>query len=39
MKDMKIRFIVVKKFRYHSEKNVSDEKENILTEISVQMPV
>lgn len=30
MKDMKIRSIVVKKFRYHSEKSVSDEKENIL---------
>ncbi|WP_312433462.1 IS3 family transposase [Lacrimispora sp.] len=30
MKDMKIRSVVVKKFRYHSEKIVSDEKENIL---------
>ncbi len=30
MKDMQIRSIVVKKFRYYSENNVSDEKENIL---------
>ncbi len=30
MKDMKIRSIVVKKFRYHSEKTVCEEKENIL---------
>jgi len=30
MKDMDIRSIVVKKFRYHSEKSSSDERENIL---------
>ena len=30
MKELSIRSIVVKKFRYHCEKVTSDEKENLL---------
>ena len=30
MRELQIRSIVVKKFRYHSEQGISDEKENLL---------